>query len=652
MFFPARMSKITAVVLDEYKEVLIEELHELGAVEIRNVTPKTEGGTPLMSNAKADEKVRQISPLLTRTTRLAEILDHFKRVEKKSLIKTILEPPKEESPVIITQDYEKLVSEATKILDSTEKKVKELEDSLSSIENEAEESTTSIEILQKLKGLDFDLSYLGESSYLFVTSGEVPNEGLKELRTKIEPHNSILVSYEIDDRSIIIVAGLKEDKNNAYEILRKQGYEEFDLPSLEGKPQDALNMLQEKMEELNGKKEKCLDELADLTDKHLEELQIIKERLRIEEERAHISSRFGKTERTFVLEGFVPKKRLNTTLTLLKEKTKGYAHLNAEDPVEDEKEIPILLDNPGVFGAFEVITETYSMPKYSEVDPTFFIAIWMPLFFGICLTDAAYGVMLFAVSWFIYKRASGAIKSIGIILLLSSIPTIILGLMFGSVFGDFFQTYFGIKFGVFDPLQKAVVALILAFIIGAIHINLGILIGIRRKLAEKDMTGLINKQLWKVSFEIGILFFVLLMMGYSPIFYQLGLIFIGIGTLIVFKSAGPLGLMDITAFIGADMSYARLLALALATSSIAMTVNLMSKLIWNIKIFSISVGIPFAILLLIGGHLFNFLINAFGAFIHSMRLHYLEFYGMFYEGDGKKFSPFDSKRRLTKIERR
>jgi len=652
MFFPARMSKITAVVLDEYKEVLIGELHELGAVEIRNVTPKTEGEKPLMANAKTDERVRQISPLLTRITRLAETLDHFKRIEKKSLIKAIFEAPKEEPPVKIKEDYEKLSLDATKMLDNAEKSVKGLEDSLSSIDGEVEEITASIETIKKLKGLDFDLSYLGESSYLFVTSGEVQKEDLEELTTKIESLNSVLISDEIDNKNIITVAGLKEDKNNVYEILRKQGYDEFDLPSLEGKPQDALNMLQKKMEELNSKKEECIGELSDLADKHIEELQIIKERLRIEEERAHISSRFGKTERTFVLEGFVPKKRLDSTLNLLKEKTEGYAFITAEEPPKDEKEVPILLDNPGVFGAFEVITETYSMPKYSEVDPTFFIAIWMPLFFGICLTDAAYGVMLLAVSGFLYKRSSGAVKSISIILLLSSIPTIILGLLFGSVFGDFFQTYFGIQFGVFDPLQKAVVALILAFLVGAIHLNIGLILGIKRKLAEKDMNGLIYEQLWKLSLEIGIVFFIFLMMGYSPIFYQLGLIFTILGSLIVFKSAGPLGIMDITAFIGADMSYARLLALALATSSIAMTVNLMSKLIWNIKISGISVGIPFAILLLIGGHLFNFLINAFGSFIHSMRLHYLEFYGMFYEGDGKKFSPFDSKRRLTKIERR
>ncbi len=652
MFFPARMSKITAVVLDEYKEVMVKELHELGAVEIRDVIRKKHGKEPLMSTAKADERAREISPLLTRTNRLVETLDRFKRVEKRPLIKAIFEARKEEAPVIIKEDYERLILDATKTLDSAEKRVKEPEDSLSLIENEVEESTASIGILEKLKGLDFDLSYLGESSYLFVTSGEVPKEGLEELRTKIESLYVVLISDEIDDRSIIIVVGLKEDKNNAYKILREHGFEEFDLPPLKGKPTEALNELQGKVKELNGKKEKCLGELADLADKHLKELQIIKELLMIEGERAHISSRFGKTERTFLIEGFVPKKRLNSTLNLLKEKTKGYAFINAKDPEEPEKEIPVLLDNPGVFGAFEVITETYSMPRYSEVDPTFLIAIWMPLFFGICLTDGAYGVMLLAVSWFLYQRSSGAVKSISTILLISSVPTIVLGILFGSIFGDFFQTYFGIQFGVFDPIQKAVMALIFAFLIGAIHLNIGITLGIRRKLIEKDMTGLIYEQLWKVSLEIGALSLILWKMGYSKIFYSLGLIFIGIGALIVFKSAGPLGLMDITTLIGADLSYARLLALALATTAIAMTVNLMSKLIWNLKIFGISVGIPFAILLLVGGHVFNFIINAFGAFIHSMRLHYVEFFGMFYEGDGIKFSPFKAKRRYTKIGRR
>ena len=177
-------------------------------------------------------------------------------------------------------------------------------------------------------------------------------------------------------------------------------------------------------------------------------------------------------------------------------------------------------------------------------------------------------------------------------------------------------------------------------------------IGIRRKLAEKDYTSLLDDHIWQLILEIGIVFLILQMMGYASIFYTLGLVFILIGLLIAFRSFNPLRLMDITAFIGADMSYARLLALALATSAIAMTINLMAKLLLDIKISGINIGLPFAILLLVGGHIFNFAINVFGSFIHSMRLHYLEFYSMFYEGDGRKFIPFNSKRKLTKTDRR
>ncbi len=139
------------------------------------------------------------------------------------------------------------------------------------------------------------------------------------------------------------------------------------------------------------------------------------------------------------------------------------------------------------------------------------------------------------------------------------------------------------------------------------------------------------------------------MMGLGPIILYAGgaLCLVSLGMLDCI-SMEPIGILDVSGFLGTILSYARLLALCLATGGIATTVNIIANLMTDMVPFAI-LGIILAIIISIGGHIVNAAFQTLGAFINSLRLHYVEFFGQFYIGGSSKFRPFRTKRKLTKL---
>ena len=650
MFYPAKMNKISMVVLDEYKDALIRELHELGAVELRRVAGN---GSSLLSQARVEEWAKRITYTLMR---LDGILELFKigKFKQESLLSV---PPSPEKEVIKDRKSDELLADAEKLLE-IEAQLKQIKAELEKLDAKSEEYTEVLPYLRKLQSFDFDLSYLKSSKYFFASVGELPTSNL----TRLEEDEGILVFSQWGEKSsVVVVGGLGDEEERIRATLKECGFRAYELRDITSRPAELLKKYTAELRTHADKKRELANEIQEYAGKYEGQILVIKELLEIEKERAEIPDILGRTQRTYVLEGYIPKKNTSVLENILKKNFDGYALLDVGEPEGPEEEIPVLLENPTAVKPFEMLTELFATPRYNEFDPTPLFAPAFLIFFGIMLTDAVYGGIVALVAWYLYKsvgRASPSARNFGIVLGASGLSAVFFGIMFGSYLGDFFSPgeqdersslgteLLGLSIAPLwmDPLQRElkyglspiIVLLFTSLIIGAVHINIGNFIGLRKAWRSRDVRELLGHA-WLVIFQLGVLS---ILLGLNQVATPLLLIAI----VILFYNAGPMGFFGITGYLGDSLSYARLLALSLATGGIAMAINIMTDMMVGIPV----AGFFLAVICFIVGHLFNITLNTLGAFVHSLRLHYVEFFSKFYEGGGNKFKPFKVDRKYTR----
>jgi len=313
------------------------------------------------------------------------------------------------------------------------------------------------------------------------------------------------------------------------------------------------------------------------------------------------------------------------------------------DEASDGHTFPIKYDNPSWLRPFEMLTKMFGHPRYGEVDPTIFFGTILVAFFGLMLGDAIYGLMILLVGFLLYRGAGKVSESMHDM-------SIILMAIGASTTVDAFPRFLGMAspFMLIDPLREPKKVLFIALIIGIVHLNIGLLLAAyqnARKKAYKDLlSGQISMFIIQPCAAILILDF-FNWAAIAPSLKTVGGVGVLIGIILIAIKEGPLGVFGLTGFVGNWLSYARILALALATSGIAMTVNIFVELIARIH----PAMVILAAFIFVFGQIINCVLQALGAFVHSLRLHYVEFFGQFYSGDGKYFIPFKSIRRYTKL---
>jgi len=299
---------------------------------------------------------------------------------------------------------------------------------------------------------------------------------------------------------------------------------------------------------------------------------------------------------------------------------------------EDLERVPVMLKNPAYFRPFELFTRVLPLPLYTSLDPTPFIGIFFPVFFGLILGDAGYGILLLVLSLRLKKRflKKKFHQDAAQILLISSIYTIFFGILYSEFFGDLPRRFFGIEPICVERRTAVIPMLYFTLAIGAAHILLGLFLGIVTAIKKKT-----NKEAFYKLLSILIITCLIIVLAsffdvFPEIMAQPVIMMILLLMPFLLFTGGLLAPLELLKSIGNIISYVRIMAIGLTSVLLAFTANNIAGRTGNIVI-----GIAVAVML----HLLNIVLGVFSPAIHSLRLHYVEFFSKFFEQGGKEFEP-------------
>lgn len=376
-----------------------------------------------------------------------------------------------------------------------------------------------------------------------------------------------------------------------------------------------------------------------------------------EAEKAALDEKLRGTERTFLLEAFVPEDAEELVRRELS--SAGTVYLEFSEPAEDE-EVPTLCKNNAVISDFESLTNTYSVPNAREMDPNTVMAVFYSVFMGFIMADIGYGLlMMLGGGWLKYKNRGrkGGLGALAGVFAIGGIFAVIWGFLFNSLFGITLPIPTVLPNAQSDMWTFAGIGipavLVIAMLLGIVQLLAGYVCkAVQCWRRGEILDGILDGVVWAVfSLGAGLAIAGLVEEWNIPILVTVGGITAGVTLVIAMIAAGRhekffgklskgFGtLYGIINYMSDILSYARLYGLMLSGAVIAQIVS-------QYAVGFITGGGVLAVLgvlLMLVGHVFNLAIGLLGAYIHDARLQYVEFYGRFYEGEGELFVPLGSK---------
>lgn len=559
----------------------------------------------------------------------------------KYAVETVKKYSKEESPNELKRlDIENVYRDSENfdfdlIYDKLIKLVKERE----GLVDKKQANDSKIDDLFPWKDINLDINDLYNSTRVLVETGSISSQFYDGLRKElVEKHLEKSLVYRLSEKdkvSYIVGISSLDEKEEFKEILREFGFTRIRVKA-SGPVGDELEKLKADSYKYKNDITKLEEEIAGFF-KYMDDFYLYESFLENERKKEASAEYFLKTESMDVIEGFVPADMVDAFKEDLTSVLGEEFMLDIRKADLDDPDVPIILENNSIVEPFESVVETYALPKYNEIDPSLLVAIFYTIFTGFMIGDLGYGLLgvIGTVAMLKMKDLTKSSEKMVKLFFAISLSACFFGILFGSVFGGIIEVPFG-----WVDTQKDVYTLIgMSFAIGTVALMVSVGMTIIINLKNNRPLDAVYDSLFTYMFLGGIGYYV-----YSKSKIGLYVMAAGMIGILLFSGrdaktiGGRLGsgfynVYGLTSWIGDFVSFLRLMALVLSGGFVAYAVNVIVKMVGGAGI----VGILGGILIFVIFQIFNMFLSYLSAYVHGLRLIYVEMFNKFYEGGGIKF---------------